>query len=135
MAKGAGDCRTIFFLFIIYIVVPLYRRKFCDGHIILVEHAIVFVRLTLNAHKDQDSSRIESAPLSSAECVNHSAKKTHLYSKQWEIYRTDNLTLLLQIRKSWINCKSPTNDCISTTCVQWNVERLFNSNTVCLFFF
>ena len=32
-----GDCYAIFFSFlIIHIVVPLYKRKFCDGHIILV---------------------------------------------------------------------------------------------------
>ena len=36
--KGGGDYPTnlFFYCWVIYIIVPLYRRKFCDAHIILV---------------------------------------------------------------------------------------------------
>ena len=34
--KGDHDTNIFFSFLIIYIKVPLYRRKFCDGHIILV---------------------------------------------------------------------------------------------------
>ena len=34
-SQKEGDCDIIFFL-IIYVTVPFYRRKFCDGPIILV---------------------------------------------------------------------------------------------------
>ena len=52
--KGGGTDKIFFliiypFIYFILILVPLYRRKFCDGHVILV-----FIRKILNSVSQND---------------------------------------------------------------------------------
>ena len=80
--KGKRDCHTNLIFLIIYAIIPLYRRMFCDGHVILVFLLILHLLQRCRQHSVQiniqmNILRIWGFPIP---CTS----KTHTYVKNWK---------------------------------------------------
>ena len=60
--KGGGAFLIFDFFLIIYIIIPLYRRKFCDGHIILGFFIIIIHMLQYKFTQYKITSKLRLAP-------------------------------------------------------------------------